>query len=64
MTPAPTLAEDVDAELARRGMAVSAQGCARARKQRVQVEQQWPLGRRVMLRERSRQAAQEMWAQP
>lgn len=60
MTPAPTLGEDLDAELARRGMAVSAEGCARAGRQRAQVEQQWPRGRRVKLRERMRQAAQEI----
>lgn len=53
-------AEDLDAELARRGMTVSAQGRARARAQRAQVEQEWSPGRRQALRERSRRAAREM----
>ncbi|MFC0003217.1 hypothetical protein [Micromonospora siamensis] len=53
-------AEDLDAELARRGMTVSAEGRARARAQRAQVEQDWSPGRRAALRERSRRAAQEM----
>lgn len=53
-------AEDLDAELARRGMTVSAQGRARARAQRAQVEQEWSPGRRDALRERSRRAAREM----
>ncbi|MFC4150250.1 hypothetical protein ACFO0M_28690 [Micromonospora mangrovi] len=53
-------AEDLDAELARRGMTVTAEGRARARAQRAQVEQEWSPGRRAALRERSRRAAQEM----
>ncbi|MFI0795635.1 hypothetical protein ACH4OY_23585 [Micromonospora rubida] len=53
-------AEDLDAELARRGMTVTAEGRARARAQRARVEQEWTPGRRAALRERSRRAAQEM----
>ncbi|MFG2100392.1 hypothetical protein ACGFJ5_07280 [Micromonospora echinaurantiaca] len=53
-------AEDLDAELARRGMTVSAEGRARARARRAQVEQEWSPGRRAALRDRSRRAAQEM----
>ncbi|MEU8185235.1 hypothetical protein AB0B85_23680 [Micromonospora sp. NPDC049044] len=53
-------AEDLDAELARRGMTVTAEGQARARTQRAQVEQEWSPGRRAALRDRSRRAAAEM----
>ena len=53
-------AEDLDAELARRGMTVSAQGRARARAQRAQVEQEWSPGRRQAVREGSRGAAREL----
>ncbi|WP_199199771.1 hypothetical protein [Micromonospora sp. RP3T] len=54
-------AEDLDAELAKRGLTVSDHGRARARAQRAQVEQEWPPGRRKAVRERSRRAAQDAW---
>ncbi|WP_128763589.1 hypothetical protein [Micromonospora sp. MW-13] len=47
-------AEDLDAELVRRGMTVTAEGRARARALRARVEQEWTPGRRAALRERSR----------
>ncbi|MER7460398.1 hypothetical protein [Micromonospora sp. NPDC126480] len=53
-------AEDLDAELAHRGMTVSAEGRARAAARRAQVEQDWSPGRRAALRDRSRRAAREM----
>ncbi|MGC4875224.1 hypothetical protein ACLQ26_03000 [Micromonospora sp. DT43] len=54
-------AEDLDVELARRGMGVTAEGRARARTQRAQVQQEWSPGRRAALRDRSRRAAAEMF---
>ncbi|MEU5785877.1 hypothetical protein [Micromonospora lupini] len=53
-------AEDLDAELARRAMIVTAEGQARARARRAQVEQEWSPDRRAALRDRSRRAAAEM----
>ncbi|WP_181541138.1 hypothetical protein [Micromonospora saelicesensis] len=41
-------------------MTVTAEGQARARAQRAQVEQEWSPGRRAALRDRSRRAAAEM----